>query len=367
MMPRVAVCSLLLLGAAPQAPLDVVIRGGTVYDGTGTAPRRADVGLRGDQIVAVGDLLTAPARNVVDATGLAVAPGFVNMLSWSTDTLIADGRSQGEIREGVTLEVFGEGFSFGPLNDAMKQRMTSEQGDIKYEIGWTTLAEYLEFLEKKGIAPNVASFIGSATLREYAVGLADARATPEQTELMKELVRREMEAGALGIGSSLIYAPDMYSTTEELIELCRVAAKYKGHVHLAHAQRGDRLLEAVDELIRISREAGLPAEIYHLKAAGESNWPKLDRSSTRSRRRARGSPHHGRHVQLHGRRDGLRRLPAALGARRGHGGRLHADRGARDAPADPRRRCARRATGRTCASRPARRSGSCSWSSRATH
>src|SRR5262245_48667905 len=204
-MPRVAVCSLVLLGAASQAPLDVVIRGGTVYDGTGTAPRRADVGLRGDQIVAVGDLSTAPARKVVDATGLAVAPGFVNMLSWSTDTLIADGRSQGEIREGVTLEVFGEGFSFGPLNDAMKQRMTSEQGDIKYEIGWTTLAEYLQFLEKKGIAPNVASFIGSATLREYAVGLADARATPEQMALMKELVRREMEEGALGIGSSLIY------------------------------------------------------------------------------------------------------------------------------------------------------------------
>lgn len=276
MMPRVAVCSLLLLGAAPQAPLDVVIRGGTVYDGTGTAPRRADVGVRGDQIVAVGDLSTAPARSVVDATGLAVAPGFVNMLSWSTDTLIADGRSQGEIREGVTLEVFGEGFSFGPLNDPMKQRMKAEQGDIKYEIGWTTLAEYLRFLEKKGIAPNVASFIGSATLREYAVGLADARATPEQMALMKDLVRREMEAGALGIGSSLIYAPDMYSTTEELIELCRVAAQYKG-MYISHMRsEGDRLLEAVDELVRISREAGLPAEIYHLKAAGESNWPKLD-------------------------------------------------------------------------------------------
>jgi len=271
-----AVCSLLLLGAAPQAPLDVVIRGGTVYDGTGTAPRRADVGLRGDQIVAVGDLSTAPARSIVDATGLAVAPGFVNMLSWSTDTLIADGRSQGEIREGVTLEVFGEGFSFGPLNDPMKQRMKAEQGDIKYEIGWTTLAEYLRFLEKKGIAPNVASFIGSATLREYAVGLADARATPEQMALMKDLVRREMEAGALGIGSSLIYAPDMYSTTEELIELCRVAAQYKG-MYISHMRsEGDRLLEAVDELVRISREAGLPAEIYHLKAAGESNWPKLD-------------------------------------------------------------------------------------------
>jgi N-acyl-D-amino-acid deacylase len=175
----------------------------------------------------------------------------------------------------VTLEVFGEGFSYGPLNDAMKLRMKSEQSDIQYEITWTTLAEYLQFLERKGISPNVASFIGSATLREHAVGLANKRPTPEQMEQMKDLVRREMEAGALGIGSSLIYAPDMYSTTEELIELCRVAAKYKG-IYISHMRsEGDRLLEAVDELIRISREAGLPAEIYHLKAAGEANWPKL--------------------------------------------------------------------------------------------
>jgi N-acyl-D-amino-acid deacylase len=270
--------SLLLLSAASQPPLDVVIRGGTVYDGTGSAGKKADVGLRGDRVVAVGDLSQATARTVVDAQGLAVAPGFVNMLSWSTDSLIADGRSQGEIRQGVTLEVFGEGFSYGPLNDAMKRRMKGEQGDIQYEIAWTTLGEYLQFLEKKGVSPNVASFVGTATLREHAVGLADVRPTPEQMEQMKDLLRREMEAGALGIGSSLIYAPDMYSTTEELIELAKVAAKHKG-VYISHMRsEGDRLLEAVDELIRVSREASLPAEIYHLKAAGEANWPKLDQA-----------------------------------------------------------------------------------------
>jgi N-acyl-D-amino-acid deacylase len=270
--------SLLLLSAASQPPLDVVIRGGTVYDGTGSAGKKADVGLRGDRVVAVGDLSQATARTVVDAQGLAVAPGFVNMLSWSTDSLIADGRSQGEIRQGVTLEVFGEGFSYGPLNDAMKRRMKGEQGDIQYEIAWTTLGEYLQFLEKKGVSPNVASFVGTATLREHAVGLADVRPTPEQMEQMKDLLRREMEAGALGIGSSLIYAPDMYSTTEELIELAKVAAKHKG-VYISHMRsEGDRLLEAVDELIRVSRQASLPAEIYHLKAAGEANWPKLDQA-----------------------------------------------------------------------------------------
>lgn len=263
--------------SAAEPPYDVLVKGGTVYDGTGGEGRRADVGVRGDRVAALGDLSKATAKTVVDATGLAVAPGFVNMLSWSTDSLIVDGRSQGEIRQGVTLEVFGEGFSYGPLTDTMKKRMKADQGDIQYDIAWTTLAEYLQFLEKKGIAPNIASFIGSATLRENVIGLEDKRATPEQMERMKELVRQEMEAGALGIGSSLIYAPDMYSTTEELIELCKVAARYQGK-YISHMRsEGDRLLEAVDELIRISREAGLPAEIYHLKAGGENNWPKMDR------------------------------------------------------------------------------------------
>src|SRR5262245_30489210 len=208
-----------------QAPAyDVIIRGGTVYDGTGAAGRRVDVGLRGDRIAAVGDLAGAQAPVVTDARGLAVAPGFINMLSWATDSLIADGKSQGEIRQGVTTEIFGEGESFGPWTEEMKQRRKELQGDIQFDIVWTTLAEYLSYLEKKGVAPNVASFIGAATIREHVVGLEDKRATPEQMEAMRQLVRQEMEAGALGIGSSLIYAPAIYADTEELIELCKVAA-----------------------------------------------------------------------------------------------------------------------------------------------
>jgi N-acyl-D-amino-acid deacylase len=262
--------------AAAGEGLDVVIRGGTVYDGTGAPGRRADVGIRGDQIVEVGDLARREAETVVDAAGLAVAPGFINMLSWSVDTLIADGRSQGEVRQGVTTQIFGEGESMGPWTEEMKKRRKAAQGDIQYEIAWTTLREYLEFLERKGVAQNVASFVGAATIREHVIGLQDKKATPEQLARMLALVRAEMEAGALGIGSSLIYAPALYSTTEELIELCREARKYQGK-YISHMRsEGDRLLEAVDELIRIAREAKIPAEIYHLKAAGRGNWPKLD-------------------------------------------------------------------------------------------
>jgi N-acyl-D-amino-acid deacylase len=266
------------MGRLREAPpaFDVVIRGGTVYDGTGAPGRRADVGLRGDRIAAVGDLAAAQARQTVEARGLAVAPGFINMLSWSTESLLVDGRSQGEIRQGVTTEVFGEGQSMGPLTEEMKRRVKDDQGDLRFEIAWTTLAEYLAHLEQKGVAPNVASFVGAATVREHVVGLEDRTPTPAEMEAMRELVRREMEAGALGIGSSLIYAPAVYASTEELIELCKVAARYQG-TYISHLRsEGDRLLEAVDELIRISREAGLPAEIYHLKAAGEANWPKMD-------------------------------------------------------------------------------------------
>ncbi|MBI1853533.1 MAG: D-aminoacylase [Planctomycetes bacterium] len=262
---------------ALQSPTyDAVIKGGTVCDGTGGAPRRADVGIRGDRIVAVGDLPTATAKVVIDAKGLVVAPGFVNMLSWSTESLLADGRSQGEIRQGITTQIFGEGWSMGPLNDVMKKRVAKDEGDIKYDVTWTTLAEYLQLLENRGVSQNVASFIGATTLREYTIGLEDKKATPEQLDRMRDLVRQEMEAGALGIGSSLIYPPAFYASTEELIELCKVAAKYQGK-YISHMRsEGNRLLEAVDELIRISREGGLPAEIYHLKAAGEANWPKMD-------------------------------------------------------------------------------------------
>jgi N-acyl-D-amino-acid deacylase len=265
-------------GAQPPAgdKFDVIIKGGTVYDGTGEKPRVIDVAIRADRIAGLGTFSAEQARTVIDAKGLAVAPGFINMLSWSTESLIEDGRSQSELREGVTTEIMGEGWSMGPLNDRMKERMKSEQGDIKYEIKWSTLSEYLHFLEQKGISCNVASFVGATTIRDYVIGLEDKPPTPEQLEQMRELVRKEMEAGALGIGTSLIYPPAFYAKTEELIELCKVAAKYKGK-YISHMRsEGNRLLEAIDELLRISKEAGLPAEIYHLKAAGQPNWKKAD-------------------------------------------------------------------------------------------
>jgi N-acyl-D-amino-acid deacylase len=270
-------CALALSSPSLRAQqFDVIVRGGTVYDGTGAPGRRADVGIRGDRIAVVGDLASASAGTVVNATGLAVAPGFINMLSWSTESLLADGRSQGEIRQGVTTQIMGEGSSMGPLNDAMKKRAYEQMGDIKFEITWTTLSEYLKELERRGVSQNVASYIGATTIREHVIGLEDRKPTPAELEQMRALVRQEMEAGALGIGSSLIYAPAFYASTEELIELCKVAAKYQGK-YISHMRsEGNRLLEAVDELLRISREANIPAEIYHLKAAGQANWPKMD-------------------------------------------------------------------------------------------
>ena len=258
-------------------PLDVLVKGGTVYDGTGGPPVQADVGIRGDRIAAIGTI-SGTAPTVVDARGLAVAPGFINMLSWAPVTLLADGRSQSDIRQGVTTEIFGEGTSMGPLNDDMRRRAIAGQTDIKYDLPWTTLAEYLEHLERRGVSPNVASFIGAATVRSHVLGLADVQPTPAQLDQMRELVRQEMEAGALGIGSALIYAPGTYARTEELIALCQVAARYRGR-YISHMRsESDKLLEAIDELIRISREAGLPAEIYHFKAVGPKNWDKMDRA-----------------------------------------------------------------------------------------
>ncbi len=255
---------------------DVLIKNGAVYDGTGGEPQHVDVGIRGDRIAGLGDFKTAKAKTIVDAKGLAIAPGFINMLSWSNESLIQDGRSQSEIRQGVTTEIMGEGWSMGPLNDRMKKRIREEQGDIKYEIKWSSLAEYLQYLEKRGISCNVASFVGATTIRDYVIGLDDKQPTPEQLQRMRELVRKEMEAGALGIGTSLIYPPAFYAKTEELIELCKVAAKYQGK-YISHMRsEGNQLLEAFDELLRISREAKIPAEVYHIKAAGQKNWPKLD-------------------------------------------------------------------------------------------
>jgi N-acyl-D-amino-acid deacylase len=258
------------------ADFDVIIKNGTIYDGTGAEPKHADVAIRGDRIAGIGDFKTAKAKTIIDAKGLAVAPGFINMLSWSVASLIQDGRSQSEIRQGVTTEVMGEGESMGPVNDRVREHMLRQQGDVKYEIKWNTLAEYLRYLESRGVSCNVASFIGATTIRENVVGFEDKPPTPEQLEQMRQLVRKEMEAGALGIGTSLIYPPAFYAKTEELIELCKVAAKYQGK-YISHMRsEGNRLLEALDELIRISREAGIPAEVYHIKAAGKQNWGKLD-------------------------------------------------------------------------------------------
>src|SRR5437899_6236432 len=255
---------------------DLIVRGGTLYDGTGATPLQADVAIRGDRIAGIGDFKTWKAKTIIDANGLAVAPGFINMLSWSTESLIQDGRSQSEIRQGVTTEIMGEGESMGPVNDRVREHKIRQQTDIKYGITWNTLAEYLQYLEKRGVSCNVASFIGATTIREYVIGFEDKPPTSEQLEQMRQLVRKEMEAGALGIGTSLIYPPAFYAKTEELIELCKVAAQYQGK-YISHMRsEGNRLLEALDELIRISREAGIPAEVYHIKAAGKQNWRKLD-------------------------------------------------------------------------------------------
>src|ERR1700716_784815 len=268
----------LAFGVEPPAgdKFDVIIKGGTVYDGTGEKPRVIDVALRGDRIAGLGTFSADQAKTVIDAKGLAVAPGFINMLSWSTESLIEDGRSQSEIREGVTTEIMGEGYSMGPLNDRMKERLRTQQGDIKYEIKWNTLSEYLRYLEQKGVSCNVASFVGATTIREFVIGLEDKAPTPEQLEQMRQLVRQEMEAGALGIGTSLIYPPAFYAKTEELIELCKVAAKYQGK-YISHMRsEGNQLFEAFDELLRIAREANIAAEVYHIKAAGQKNWGKID-------------------------------------------------------------------------------------------
>jgi N-acyl-D-amino-acid deacylase len=260
----------------PEAQsFDIIIKSGTVYDGAGGPPVRADVGIKADRIAAVGNLSRATAPMVVDAHGLAVAPGFINMLSHSESSLIVDPRSLSEIKQGVTTQIFGE-LSMGPLNDQMKRRLRESQGDVKYDIEWTTLAEFLTYLEKRGISQNVASFIGAPTIREYVIGLEDKAPTPEQLDQMRELVRREMEAGALGVTTALIYPPAFFAKTEELIELCKVAAKYQGKYTTHMRSEGNQLIEAVQETIRISREAGLPAEIYHLKASGQANWPKMD-------------------------------------------------------------------------------------------
>jgi N-acyl-D-amino-acid deacylase len=264
----------LLASCGPR--YDVVIRGGTVYDGSGRDPVVADVAVLGDSIAAIGDLGRSRARVTVDARGLAVAPGFVNMLSWAVDDLLHDGRSQSDIRQGVTLEVFGEGSSMGPWNDSMKADDRRSQGDIRYDVTWTTLGEYLETLERHGVSPNVASFVGATTVRVHEIGYEDRPPTPAELDRMRAHVRRAMEEGALGVGSSLIYAPAFYASTDELVALCEEAGRYGG-MYISHIRsEGAGLLPAVEELIAVARRARVPAEIYHLKQAGRDNWGKLD-------------------------------------------------------------------------------------------
>ncbi|HUP45337.1 MAG TPA: D-aminoacylase, partial [Thermoanaerobaculia bacterium] len=253
---------------------DVVIRNAVIYDGSGNPPVRGAVAIDGDRVRAVGE--AGRGRVEIDAGGMAVAPGFINMLSWATESLLVDGRSQSDIRQGVTLEVFGEGWSMGPLNEAMKREMVEQQGDVKFDVTWTTLGEYLDHLVRRGISPNVASFVGATTVRIHELGYEDRAPTSQELARMKELVRQAMREGVLGVGSSLIYAPAFYAKTGELIELSRAAGE-SGGMYISHMRsEGNELLEAVDELITIAREADVPAEIYHLKAAGEQNWPKMD-------------------------------------------------------------------------------------------
>lgn len=262
---------------------DIVIRSGTVYDGSGTTPFTGDVAIDDDQIVAVGQVAQR-GRREIDAAGLAVAPGFINMLSWATDSLFADGRSQSDIRQGVTLEVFGEGWSLGPLNARMTRERLEQQGDIRYDITWTTLDGALRALEARGIAPNIASFVGATTVRMHELANDDRPPTPRELDRMRALVAEAMRDGALGVGSSLIYAPAAYATTDELVALCEAAAPYGG-MYVSHLRsEGDRLLEAIDELIEIARRAHVAAEIYHLKQAGARNWPKLDGAIARVER-----------------------------------------------------------------------------------
>ena len=268
--------TLILLGWGKQPDYDVIIRNGIIYDGSGGKSYKADLAINGDTITAVGDLSNSNGRIEIDASGLAISPGFINMLSWANESLIEDGKSQSDIRQGVTLEVMGEGWSMGPLNDKMKKEAIEQEGDIKYDIKWTTLDEYLKYLEKKGISCNVASFVGAGTVRIYVLGYEDRAPDKDELKEMKQLVKEAMEDGALGVGSSLIYAPDFYAKTDELIELCKTASAYGG-MYISHMRsEGNKLLEAADELIRISKEADIPAEIYHIKAAGKSNWYKLD-------------------------------------------------------------------------------------------
>jgi N-acyl-D-aspartate/D-glutamate deacylase len=264
-------------GAPPparDAEFDVVLRGGRIYDGSGGAPYDADVAINGDRIVSIGDLGGARGRLDLDVAGLAVAPGFINMLSWADATLLADPRSLSDLVQGVTLEVFGEGWSMGPLTEAMRERLLADQTDLRFEVPWTTLGEYLQHMETRGVSTNVASFVGATTVRIHELGYEDRAPTPEQLERMRELVRQAMREGAMGLGSSLPYVPATFASTDELAALAGAAAE-SGGMYITHLRgEGDTLLEALDEFFEIVRRAGGRGEIYHFKASGKDNWWK---------------------------------------------------------------------------------------------
>ncbi len=254
---------------------DTIIRNGTIYDGNGGQPYPADLAINADTIAFIGDLKNSSSKNEIDAGGKAVAPGFINMLSHSEESLIQDGRSQGDLRQGVTLEVFGES-SMGPLNARMKKQARDGQQDIRYDVNWNTLGEYMNWLEKKGISCNIASFVGTGTIRAYVIGEGNTAPTSVQTDSMRMLVAQAMEEGAMGITNALIYPPDFFSKADELVALAKEASKYGG-MYTSHIRsEGSKLFEAVQELISISRQTGIPVEIYHLKEAGKDNWGKLD-------------------------------------------------------------------------------------------
>jgi N-acyl-D-amino-acid deacylase len=269
---------ILACGCSVAVKYDVLIKDGQIYDGSGSPAFTGDIGINADTIATIGDLKNAKGRTEINAEGLAVAPGFINMLSWAVESLIEDGRSMGDIVQGVTLEVVGEGDSWGPWNDKMKKSFRESQSDIQYDINWTTLGEYLEYLEKKGISTNIASFVGTSTLRIYTVGYDNRPPTEAEMDTMKFLVRQAMEEGAIGVSSALEYVPASFASTEELIELCKVAAEYDG-MYISHIRNeDDQLLEAIDELIRVAKEAGIRSEIYHFKQVGRTNWDKLGKA-----------------------------------------------------------------------------------------
>jgi N-acyl-D-amino-acid deacylase len=269
---------LILYGCSSPAKYDVLIRNGRIIDGSGAPSFLGNVGINADTIAAIGNLRKARGRLEINAEGLVVAPGFINMLSWSTESLILDGRSQSEIRQGVTLEVMGEGESMGPLNEKMRRDFKEAQGDIKYDITWSTLGEYLEFLESRGVSTNIASFVGAATLRIYTIGFEDRPPSAAELDSMRLLCRQAMEEGAVGVASALEYVPASFANPEELTALCKVASEY-GAMYISHLRNeDDRLLQSIDELINVAKEAKIRSEIYHFKQVGKSNWDKLDRA-----------------------------------------------------------------------------------------